>query len=74
VRKGAAESDERIYCTIMERDLETRVVNCNCYVDRSQPSLWAMKQIAWVLRTDSKRQEIGFVRAKEWERKHEDEE
>ena len=74
VRKGAAESDERIYCTIMERDLETRVVDCNCYVDRSQPSLWAMKQIAWVLRTDSKRQEIGFVRAKEWERRHEDEE
>jgi len=33
-----------------------------------------MKQIAWVLRTDSKRRQIGFVRAKEWERLHEDEE
>ena len=74
VRKGAAESDERIYCLIMERDLDTRVVECNWYVDRTLPSLRDMKQIAWVLRTDSKRQAIGFVRAKEWERKHKDEE
>ena len=73
MRKGAAESDERIYCTIMERDLETRVVECNRYVDCSQPSLWAMKQIAWLLKTDSKREAIGFVRAGEWERKDEDE-
>jgi hypothetical protein len=74
VRKGGAESDERIYCIIMERDIETRVVECNRYVDRSQPSLWEMRQIAWVLSTDSKREAIGFVRAKDWERKHEDEE
>jgi len=32
-----------------------------------------MKQIAWVLRTDSKRQNMGFVRAEEWERLHQDE-
>lgn len=70
VRKGAAESDERIYCLIMERNLETRVVECSRYVDRAQPSLWEMKQIAWVLNTDSKREAIGFIRAKEWERKH----
>ena len=74
VRKGAAESDERIYCIFMERDIKTRVVECNRYVDRALPSLWEMKQIAWVLNTDSKREEIGFIRAKEWERKHQDEE
>lgn len=74
VRKGAAESDERIYCLITERDVETRVVECNRYVDRAQPSLWEMKQIAWVLNTESKREAIGFVRAREWERKHQDEE
>ena len=73
-RKGTADSDERIYCLIMERDLKTRVVECNRYVDRSAPSLWEMKQIAWVLNTESKREAIGFVRAKEWERKHQDEE
>ena len=74
VRKGAAESDERIHCLLMERDLKTRVVECNRYVDRAQPSLWEMKQVAWVLNTNSKREAIGFIRAKEWERMHQDEE
>src|ERR1019366_9469791 len=31
-------------------------------------------QIAWVLEVDARRQGIGFVRAGEWERKHDDEE
>ena len=74
VRRGAADSDEQIYCMVDHREVRTRVVECNRYVDRSLPSLWDMKQIAWVLRTDSKRQKIGFLRAKEWERQHEDEE
>ena len=74
VRKGAADSDEQVYCTMIERDVETWVVECNRYVDRTLPSLWEMRQIAWVLRTDSKRQDIGFVRARDWERKYPDEE
>jgi hypothetical protein len=74
VRRGAAESDEQVYCMVVKREVCTRVVECNRYVDRAQPSLWYLKEIAWVLRTDSKRQKIGFVRAKEWERQHEDEE
>jgi hypothetical protein len=74
VRRGAADSDEHIYCLVTEREVSTRVVECNRYVDRTKPSLWDMRQIAWVLRTDSTRQRIGFIRAKEWERKHEDEE
>jgi hypothetical protein len=32
-----------------------------------------MRQIAWVLDTDPKRQRMGFIRANEWETKHEDE-
>lgn len=74
VRRGAADSDEQVYCTVIEREVRTRVVECNRYIDRTRPSLWEMRQIAWVLRTDHKRQQIGFVRAKEWERQHEDEE
>ena len=31
-----------------------------------------MRQIAWVLDTDSKRQRIGFIRAREWEAKNPD--
>ena len=33
------------------------------YADRRQASPREMEEIAWVLRTDSKRNEIGFVRA-----------
>ena len=74
VRRGAADSDEHIYCTFIRRKVRTRIVECNVYSDRSQPSLWELRQIAWVLDIDSRRQRIGFVRAKEWEKQHENEE
>jgi len=74
VRRGAAESDEQIYCTVTEREVRTRVVECSRYTDRTRPSLWDLRQIAWVLNVDSKRQRIGFVKAQEWEREHENEE
>jgi hypothetical protein len=74
VRRGASDSDEHIHCRMTEGEIRTYVVECSTYSDRTQPSLWDMQQIAWVLRTDSKRQKIGFVRAKEWQRLHEDEE
>jgi hypothetical protein len=73
VTRGAPDSDEEIFCTITERRLQRSVVECNRYVDRNQPSLWDMRQIAWVLDTDPRRQRIGFVRSKEWETKHADE-
>ena len=74
VRRGAAESDEHVYCTFIRREVRTRIVECNVYTDRSQPSLWDLRQIAWVLDVDAKRQRMGFLRSLEWERDHEDEE
>ena len=74
MRRGAAESDEHIYCGYIQREVEMRVVECNVYSDRAQPSLWDMRKIAWVLDTDSRRTRIGFLRAQEWEKQHEDEE
>jgi len=50
-----------------------RVTECNRYADRSKPSLRAMQEIAWVLQSDSKRQKIGFVSAKEWRKLNENE-
>jgi hypothetical protein len=32
------------------------------YSDRSMPSLAHMADIAWILRTDVKRHQVGFVR------------
>jgi len=72
VRRGAPESDEEIFCKLTEQRLGRAVVECNRYVDRNLPSLWDMRQIAWVLDTDSKRQRIGFIRAREWEAKNPD--
>ena len=73
VMRGPAESEERVYCMLMERKLEMRVTECSRYLDRTQPPLWAMKEIAWVLQSDSKRQQIGFVTAKEWRQLNENE-
>jgi hypothetical protein len=73
VMRGPAESEERVYCMLMERKIEMRVTECNRYIDRAQPSLWAMKEIAWVLQSDSKRQKIGFVTAREWRARNENE-
>lgn len=70
VRRGAAESDEHVFCTIIEREVRTRVVECNRYDDRRQPSIWELRKIAWVLQFDSRRQPIGFVRAQEWQKQH----
>jgi hypothetical protein len=57
----------------MEKPVTTRVTECNQYVDRTHPPLWALKEIAWVLHSDAKRRKIGFVSAKEWRRLNEDE-
>jgi hypothetical protein len=74
VYRGAADSNERVYCRQMERHLQIGVVECSSYRNRKEPDLYDMRQIAWVLDLDRKRQRIGFTPVKEWERAHEDEE
>jgi len=73
VLRGPADSNERVFCSWIERPIDMRVTECNRYVDRTQPPLWAMTEIAWVLHTDSKRRKVGFLSAKEWRRRNEDE-
>jgi hypothetical protein len=74
VLRGPADSEEYVHCTEMQKPVEMRVTECNRYVDRATPPLWAMKEIAWVLQSDSKRQKIGFISAKEWRKVNFDEE
>jgi len=73
VMRGAAHSEEYVHCSLMEKPIQMRVTECNRYVDRTLPPLWAMKEIAWVLEADSKRQKIGFVSAKQWRKQNEHE-
>jgi hypothetical protein len=74
VLRGPAESEEYVYCMMVRKRIEMRVTECNRYIDREQAPLWALKEIAWVLHNDSKREKIGFVSAQEWQDKNEDEE
>lgn len=41
------------------------VESCTGYANRSLPSIREMEEIAWVLRTDIHRKEIGFVRSRD---------
>ena len=73
ILRGPADSEEHVFCSLIERPIAMRVTECNRYVDRTQAPLWAMQEIAWVLHTDSKRSKVGFLSANEWRRLNQDE-
>lgn len=60
VMRGAADSEEVVYCHQLDSRAPMRVVECNQFDDKSLPSLWDYQQIAWVLETSPGRK-IGFV-------------
>ena len=41
------------------------VHSCTGYSDKRHPSLYEMEDIAWVLRSDVRKGQIGFVRARD---------
>jgi hypothetical protein len=41
------------------------VTSCTGYADRCLPSLRDMEDLAWVLRTDPRRKQVGFVHARD---------
>ena len=64
--KGTRLRDEIVECANLmfgRARVTFPVTYCTSYADRRQASLREMEEIAWVLRTDPKRNEIGFVRA-----------
>lgn len=65
---GPALGNEIISCSRLS-DADGRitfpVVSCTAYNDRRLTSLRDMEDIAWVLRSDSRRKEVGFVRARD---------
>jgi hypothetical protein len=65
VVRGHKQQDEIIQCSVLECRVTFPVTFCTRYAHRNQPSLWEMEDIAWVLRTDPKRSQIGFVRSKD---------
>jgi hypothetical protein len=63
--RGAAESEEIVYCSYMERTVAISVVECNRYSSKADPTLEDMQRIATLLRSDMKRLNIGFGKSKE---------
>src|SRR5262245_692172 len=66
VVRGQRLDEQIIECAQLSQDsrrIPFIVATCSDYVAKQQPGLREMQEIAWVLRTDSQRNQIGFVRA-----------
>jgi hypothetical protein len=64
--RGAKLGDEIVECdqlSYRNQRVPFPVTSCSRYGDRRQPSLRDMEDIAWVLRSDPRRNQVGFVRS-----------
>lgn len=69
VIRGPQLNHEVIVCKQMypERRITFRVVHCTGFSDRQLATLREMEEIAWILRSDTLRKRVGFVRSSELE-------
>ena len=65
VTRGAADSEEHVYCSWMSRTVTICVTDCNRFRSSVDPDLEEMKAIAVMLRSDMKRLNVGFGKSKE---------
>jgi hypothetical protein len=71
--RGPTLSDEIIECaslTCGQGRITFPVTYCTAYSDRRQASIREMEEIAWILRSDAKRNQIGFVPASKLRERH----
>jgi hypothetical protein len=68
VVKGQSLREEIVQCGRLSAGhdlIPFPVTSCSGYSDRRHPSIRDMEDIAWVLRTDAKRKQIGFIQARQ---------
>ena len=68
IARGPRLGNEIVECTEIRANrgrITFPVVQCTDYADRRLPSLRDMEDIAWVLRTDNRHKQIGFVRSRD---------
>jgi len=68
VATGVRLRDEIVECTMLgsgSNRIPFPVTVCTEYVSRLHPSIREMEDIAWVLRTDPRRRQVGFVQSKD---------
>lgn len=63
VVQGEATRDALIRCGELDTRITFKVTSCSEYVHRQHPALWRMEDIAWILRTNPKTRQIGFVKS-----------
>ena len=64
-------NEELIHCVFFKSDITFKVIECNDYKRRGQPSLTSMSQTAWILDLDKKKNTYGFVKYNEWKKERE---
>ena len=70
--KGLSQHDEIVECAQLSygrNRIAFPVTTCTEYSDRRLPSLRAMEEIAWILRSDPKKNTIGFVKRSDMTRR-----
>jgi len=74
VINGPRLSDQIIACSRLgdNERVPFVVTSCSNFSDKATASLWHMEDIAWILRSDPKHKQVGFVRAKDlkYEERH----
>ena len=63
--QGTSASDRIVRCSRVEAQITFKVTSCTEFLGRQHPSLYHLEDIAWVLRTDVRRSQAGFVRSRE---------
>jgi hypothetical protein len=72
VIRGPRISQEIVECMQLSsytRRITFPVIQCSDYANRRAASIRDMEEIAWILRSDSLRKRVGFVRSSELEDK-----
>ena len=70
--RGQRLRDEIVRCGQLDQPITFHVTSCTRFVDRQHPAIHEMEEMAWILRTDAKRNRVGFVQAKKlsWTDRH----
>src|SRR5918996_2221987 len=70
--KGQRLRDEIVECSRLSDHARIPfcVSSCTAYSDRRRASIHEMEEIAWILRSDPRRNEIGFVQARQLKVEH----
>lgn len=69
VMRGARESEERIYCNYINKDMKTNVHECSEYRDKKSVSLREMQGMATII-VPKKNGTFGFMTVKQWEKEN----